>query len=398
MRLYKRGKTYYVDFTYKGKRIRKAVGRDKKTAELALKDIEVRIAKEEYLGVYAEKRVLFEDFAKDYLEYSRANKAKKSWERDIASVKHLLSYFGGLVLPDISVEQIERYKTKRREKVSPASVNRELACLSHIFTLANRFGIVSESPMKGVKKFKEPPGRVRFLSHDEINRLIAACAPHLRPIVITALNTGMRKSEILNLQWRDVDLDRRTITIRKTKNNEIRIVPINELLLGILSKLRSHITGEYVFTRYGKPVRDIRTAFDNALKRAGIKNFRFHDLRHTFASHLVMDGAHLRTVQQLLGHKDIKMTMRYSHLSKDFVQEAVENLAKKFLEYGTNMAQTRIFKKPNPRKSLKHNRASVAELADALDLGSSVQATWGFESPRSQYEKNTSKRKLVIWR
>ncbi len=93
-----------MDFTYKGKRIRKAVGRDKKTAELALKDIEVRIAKEDFLGIYAEKRVLFEDFAKDYLEYSKANKAKKSYERDVVSLKHLSAFFGDSILSNISTE------------------------------------------------------------------------------------------------------------------------------------------------------------------------------------------------------------------------------------------------------------------------------------------------------
>ena len=158
-----------------------------------------------------------------------------------------------------------------------------------------------------------------------------------------ALNTGMRKSEILDLRWENIDLDNRAITIRKSKNNEIRIIPINELLYGVLKKLYNHKTSEYVFTRFGNPVRDVRTAFNNALKLASIEDFRFHDLRHTFASHLVMNGAHLRTVQQLMGHKDIKMTMRYSHLSKDFVQEAVENLGAKFQQYGTNMAQPHIY-------------------------------------------------------
>jgi len=224
-RIYKRGKNWYLDFTYRGKRVRKAVGHSKKVALLALEDIEVRIAKEEHLGIYENKRVLFEEFAKDYLEYSKANKAPGSYRRDIVNIHNLTVDFGGKLLSEITAEKIERYKAKRIKKVSPASVNRELSCLSHMFTLAIRWNIVSKNPMKSVEKFKEPPGRVRFLTLDEIERLIKACSPHLRPIVITALNTGMRKSEILNLKWKDVDLTQRTITIRKSKNNEIRIIP-----------------------------------------------------------------------------------------------------------------------------------------------------------------------------
>ncbi|MCD6418301.1 phage integrase SAM-like domain-containing protein, partial [bacterium] len=138
-----------------GRRIRKAVGKDKKTAELALKDIEVRIAKEEHLGIHENKRVLFEDFAKEYLEYSKANKAPGSFRRDITNVRNLLVDFKGKLLSGITTEQIEKYKVKRRKLVSPASVNRELSCLSHMFTLAIRWGIVSKNPMKGVKKFKD---------------------------------------------------------------------------------------------------------------------------------------------------------------------------------------------------------------------------------------------------
>jgi len=345
-RIFKRGKVWYLDFTYRGRRIRKAVGKDKKTAELALKDIEVRIAREEHLGIHENKRVLFEEFAEEYLEYSKANKAPGSFRRDITNVRNLLVDFRGKLLSEITTEQIEKYKVKRRKLVSPASVNRELSCLSHMFTLAIRWGIVSKNPMKGVKKFKEPPERLRFLTQDEINRLLTTCSPHLRPIIITALNTGMRKSEILKLRWEQVNLSQRTITLRKTKNNELRVIPINEFLYETLRKLPSLGKSEWVFPNENdKPFGDIKTAFKAALRRAGIEDFRFHDLRHTFASHLVMNGAHLRTVQQLLGHKDIKMTMRYSHLSKDFVQEAVENLGEKLRQFGTNLAQKEFDKK-----------------------------------------------------
>jgi len=342
MRIFKRGKTYYLDVTYKGKRTRKAVGRNKKVAELALKDIEVKIAKEEFLGIFEDKRISFLDFGRDYLNYSRSNKAKSSFERDKSSVKHLTDFFGDVFLPDIKPEQIEHYKSFRREIVKPATVNRELACLSHMFTFAIKLGLVAHSPTEKMKKFKEPPGRLRFLSIEEIFGLVEASADHLKPIIITAVNTGMRKSEILNLNWNDVSFKNRSIIIRQSKNNEIRIIPINKMLFDSLFELYKNRIADRVFMRNGKPVKDIRTAFSNALKRSGIKDFRFHDLRHTFASHLVMNGTNLRTVQQLLGHKDIQMTMRYAHLSKDFVQDAVDHLGDKFKRCGTNMAQSDI--------------------------------------------------------
>ncbi|RKZ30366.1 hypothetical protein DRQ36_05840 [bacterium] len=339
MRLYKRGKTYYVDFTYKGKRIRKAVGRDKKTAELALKDIEVRIAKEEYLGVYGQKRVAFKDFAKEYLDYSKSNKAPKTYRADPTGIRNMLKFFGDRLLSEITPQLIEEYKAKRLETVKPASINRELATLSNMFTKANQWQIVSVNPMKEVGKLKGPPGRIRYLSYDEIERLVNVSAPHLKPIIITALNTGMRKSEILNLRWENVDLERRVIIVRETKNNEIRILPINEPLYGVFKTLPSRNKNEWIFPgKNGKPIGSVKTAFKTALRKSGIKDLRFHDLRHTFASYLVMGGVNLRTVQQLLGHKDIKMTMRYSHLSKEHVKDAVEILTESFPKVGTNMA------------------------------------------------------------
>ena len=142
---------------------------------------------------------------------------------------------------------------------------------------------LNENPLRTVKKFKEPPGRIRYLQENEILKLIESCADYLRPIVITALNTGMRKSEILKLRWQEVDLKNRIITLTKTKNNEIRSIPINNALYKELLILSNGNENEFVFTKKdGKPFTDIRRSYKTALKRAGIENFRFHDLRHNF--------------------------------------------------------------------------------------------------------------------
>lgn len=328
MAIFKKGKNWYIDFYEKGRRKRKKIGTSKKLAEQVLKDVEVKIVKKEYLGILEEKKVDFGEFAKVYLEYARTNKADSTGYRDQFSVNNLNASFKDQYLFDITGEMIEKYKAERLLKVEPATVNRELACLKHMFTKAVEWGYVKTSPAKGIKRLKEPPGRLRYLIPVEINALLSTCSEHLRPLVVTALNTGMRRGELLALKWSQVDLENRKIAVIKSKNNESRVIPINQTLYQELMNLKKkHTKGEQVFySRYGEPFKDAREGFLGAVKRAGIEDFRFHDLRHTFASHLVMQGVNLRTVQQLMGHKDIKMTMRYSHLSPEYVQGAIERL------------------------------------------------------------------------
>ena len=153
---------------------------------------------------------------------------------------------------------------------------------------------------------------------------------HLKAILITALNTGMRKGEILGLKWKDINFRQRVIVLLDTKNNERREVPINKLLFEVLLPLRKNPDSPYVFSKKnGKPYSNVRTSFETTKEKAGIEDFRFHDLRHTFASHLVMAGVGLRTVQELLGHKSYEMTLRYTHLSPDHKKAAVDILGKK---------------------------------------------------------------------
>lgn len=341
----KRGKVWYVDYYYKGKRYIKAISKHKRLAELVLKDIEVKIEKEEHLGIHATGRITFPSMAEKYLEFSKTNKAEKSYKRDILSLKHLKEFFGNAYLQEITTEKIESYKNQRAEKVSNATINRELACLKHLFTKAIEWGYIDKNSSKKVKLLKEPPGRVRYLEKDEIKKLLKNCSDNIRPIVITALTTGMRLSELFNLRWQDIDFEEKVIIVRNSKNNESRILPMNQTLYSTLVALPR--TNEFVFTsKNGNPYKSIKTSFKNALKKAKIENFRFHDLRHTFASHLAMNGWNLRTIQQLMGHKTFAMTLRYSHLSKTHLQEAVYSLDKNFVdEDGNNLVANRLDQK-----------------------------------------------------
>jgi len=153
---------------------------------------------------------------------------------------------------------------------------------------------------------KEPPGRLRYLKPEEVKALFPSCSDHIRPIIVTALNTGMRKGELQKLKWTDIDFKNRKITVVEAKNNESRVVPINKTLHKELFSLSKRSKGEYVFSdKNGLPYGDIKKSFLTALKKVKIEDFRFHDLRHTFSSYLVMQGVNLKTVQQIMGSQGI---------------------------------------------------------------------------------------------
>lgn len=230
--------------------------------------------------------------------------------------------------------------------VGAATVNRYMAALSHAYTIAVReWGWLEDSPMRRVSKPKEPRGRVRFLSDEERAALIAACresaSPFLYPQVVLALSTGMRAGEIRGLYWREpkrapagawgvVDMDGGRIVLHATKNGERRLVPLVGYALDCIKSVAKvrRLDTDLVFpsshkpkARPGKPAGpikpvDIRGPWETALKRAGIEDFHFHDLRHSCASYLAMNGASLAEIAETLGHKTLAMVKRYSHLSE----------------------------------------------------------------------------------
>lgn len=333
---------WWIDYTDpQGKRIRiKSHSPYKEGAEREKNIIQDKIARGEYTeGI--EKNPLFEEAAAEYQSWSNANKAPASALRDTTSIKALSHTFNGHQLRDISPKLIEDYKTQRVKVREHATVNRELACLRSLYNRAIVWGYAIDNPVKGVKFFKETMGLPRFLSMEECQRLLSASeklqgwnktTPYLKAIILTGLHTGLRKSNIMGLRWDQVDLKNRLITVPRTKNGEFHSIPISDTLLEELRKLlRQRLQGaEWVFAAPGKEAqRDLRKAWERAKKEAGIdKRFRFHDLRHTFASHKVMAGVDLRTVQVLMGHKDITMTLRYAHLSPQHLHDAINSFPK----------------------------------------------------------------------
>ncbi|MFA4888311.1 MAG: tyrosine-type recombinase/integrase [Candidatus Omnitrophota bacterium] len=335
MGVYLKDGNWFIDYRVSGRRKREKIGPSKALAETVLKKRKIEIAENRYLDIRREQKVKFEEMAQMYLElYSKPN--KRSYHSDVDLVKTLGKHFNGMNLYEITPMLVEKFKAERAKEVSPATVNRALACLKCMFNRAIEWGKAEINPVMKVKLFRENNKRIRYLEKEEIKKLLDNCCEHLRSIVIVALNTGMRKGEILNLKWRDIDFKRDIIYLYQTKNGERREVPMNEEVKSTLIKVRKVIESPYVFcNQNGKAYGDIKKSFFTALKKSDIIQFRFHDLRHTFASHLVMSGVDLNTVRELMGHKSLEMTLRYSHLSPDHKKRAVDILGRRMDTFWT---------------------------------------------------------------
>ena len=339
--IYKRGKSWYYDFQHRGERYAGCIGAVSKTVAkevLAKKKTEAKEGR--YESTAKKPSPLLEDFVEEYFEYYRANRRPRTIERHETSWHVIAPHLGAKRLDEISPHDLEQYRRKRREiGRSEITINRELAFLRNLYNKAIDWERTMENPLRKVRFARENNGHTRFLSPEEESRLLAHCNVHLKPLVITALHTGFRRSELLSLTWKDVDFKRRMITVQAAyaKNGESRSIPMNDVLHATLEEVRinSMGTGPVFLNRNGTPYRSFRTAFERAVRAAEISDCVFHSLRHTFASRLVMAGVDLPTVKELMGHKDIKMTLRYSHLSSDHKRNAVEKLEK----FGMNSHQ-----------------------------------------------------------
>lgn len=268
---------------------------------------------------------LFDKLVERYLEYSKAN--HRSYKRSLSVSKVLLRFWDGKKLTDVSTWSVEKVKVERKnEGKTLSNINRELTVLKRMFNLAIHWGLTSSNPVKEVKFFKVNNEPMRVLTEEDFSKLYEAASPHLKPILLCAVSTGMRRSELLNLLWTDVDLKNNTITVIDSKNYDFRVISINPALKEELIRIKENCSSEYVFGFNAHPVKEIKRSFETALRRSGIPICRFHDLRHTFATTLVMKGVDLATLQELLGHKSILMTKRYSHPTQEHKKKAVESL------------------------------------------------------------------------
>lgn len=335
MGLYKRGQVWWMRFTYKGRQVRRPTETsDKKLAEKIYHKVMAQVAE----GKWFEKPIGAEKTLKELLEkymkeHSASNKALRSHIRDKSLADHLNQYLGDCLITDISPRAISDYKVRRREEgAAPATINYEMRLLSHAYNLAiKEWEWVNFNPVSRVSMEKVNNQVDRWLTHEEEEKLLFSSPEWLQEIIIFALNTGLRQSEILDLSWDRVDIFRKTITILEQKNKGKDTLPLNAQSLEVLKaryKIRS-IKRDLVFYNTEGEKRDARNllrVFYIAVEKAGIKKLRFHDLRHTFATRLVQAGVDLYKVQKLLRHKSPTMTQRYAHHYPESLRDGVETL------------------------------------------------------------------------
>lgn len=307
-----------------------------------IQSVESAMREGRYFKIRESKKHSLSDLVDRYKKEVFPNKPKSQacqrtqlnwWRNELGD--YLLSDVTPALLNEYRGKLINEKSLRGDKKRSNATINRYCAILSHAFTVAvKEWGWMQENPMLKITKLKEPRGRIRYLSNEERKRFLKECEkssnPYLYTLVIWALTTGARKMEILGLKWKNVDLDRGLIFLYDTKNGERRSLPLVDKAKDLALELyeKRSINTDLVFPAKNliKPV-DIRRPFETALKKAQIENFRWHDLRHSCASYLAMNGASLAEIASILGHKTLSMVKRYAHLSDSHNANVIASMA-----------------------------------------------------------------------
>ncbi|NQT06656.1 MAG: tyrosine-type recombinase/integrase [Candidatus Omnitrophica bacterium] len=330
---------YYIDYYADKRRVVEKISTNEEEAKQALQERRSRIYQDKANNV---KRIIpkkIEDFAQIFLtRHSKRFKKHSSYKRDIQLLGKILSFksIKGKELHKIEVKDIEDYKAYRQEQVSNATVNRELACLKCLYNKAILWDNAKENPVKKVAFLKEPKYRDRYLDEVEIEKLLSECHGHLKAVVQIALNTGLRVSEILHLKHENLDFKKRLIHLdgQYTKNGDPVELPMNDTVLEVCNNIPYKLDSDYLFshdhTNKGKKPGDrfnsVRTAFDKAVKRAGLECVVFHTLRHTYGSTLANNGVTFNVLKDLMRHKEGNMVFRYCHSGLEQQREALSKL------------------------------------------------------------------------
>lgn len=350
-KIYKRKDTkkvsYYAHFTVRGNRYRvRLEAQNMEQAKRMAADIEFQILAGNYKVLDQGKSITLRELSDRYLEYAMTK--KRSWNRDVVSLKNILNMeidnkkLGDYPVDSIKVAHIQKYQIRRKrgldvkyagkgiaeEDRNYATCNRELGCLRHIFNMGIEWELLSKNPVASkAVRFDKEKSRDRILEDDELRRLLQVCSGQLYQVVMVALNTGMRRGEILGLRWQYVSLEKNKIDVKHTKSGDDRTIPINSFLHNVLDSMAKDSV--YLFSnRDGKNTGDVKTAWNNAMRKAGVKDFRFHDLRHLVASKLARAKVTESVIALILGHKRSSITSRYINPQWDEMVEAVEELAK----------------------------------------------------------------------
>ena len=360
--IYRRGRIYWITYMgIDGKQKYESTGSDLKAdADLILAQRRIDVDQgKDTVTRRRDRNYTFSQLVEKYLPFVQNQKGYLVKKIYVAALDR---EFGAMKLHNFSLALVEVWQSKllsaprpptkkegeNRPPLKPASVNRHVGTLKHMFQKAVDWEMVSEDVAKRVRKMKITPEnnrRLRYLSFDESATLLKACDAHLMPVVTFALNTGCRRGEILGLTWDRVDLKHGFILLDDTKSGKRREIPINATVRAVLKGMVRRLDIPYVFVNPGTtkerpPLKeggkrrpasgryyDLKNSFGTACRKAGIKDFHFHDCRHTFASQLVMNGVDITTVAKLLGHATLTMTLRYAHLAPNHLQNAVDVLS-----------------------------------------------------------------------
>jgi integrase len=310
------------------------VGTSKRKADEALKKIEGDIINDTF-NLPIGQKMSFEELADYWLEHhSKVNNAPSQYRKNRERIDvHLVPFFKGMDIRNITARTIDEYKQSRLEAIKPATVNRTLAILRKMFNDAVRWGFIPSSPMKMVRQLHEPQQGFDYYDENEVRLFLANCPTGFYPVACFAVYTGARAGEIVALRWEDVDLERKLVRIERstygsTKSKKVRYVPVNSRLLKVLRNLKSRQSGKLVFPDGKGRMRsiDFRWEMRKAAFLAELRPIRFHDLRHTFVSNFVIKGGNIVSLQRILGHSTVEMTMRYAHLSPNFMAQEIEAL------------------------------------------------------------------------
>ncbi|MHB1661125.1 MAG: tyrosine-type recombinase/integrase [bacterium] len=353
MSIVKNGKYYFYDFVYEGKRYRRSCRTtDRKIAEQIEISVKNDIIKKNYsLPTDKNKHLLFQAAWENYLRNN--GDSKGSIIRKVTASKHFLPFFGNKVLSailpldvknyqlerKIEIMSLEKSKDKKESEINFRSVNYEIIIISNLFNFCMERGYADKNPAAKIKKLNELE-RNKILSGEDIRKLIGSATNKLtRDLISFLIYTGCRKGEALSLKWDDVDLKNGFISIKGTKTKYDRYIPVSKTLEAVLKGIEKNSDSPYVFNNSGRKIVDFKHSFKTACRNAGLKNLRIHDLRHVFGSKMVNDKTDIYVTSKLLGHKDIKMTMRYAHFNPETLKKAVEEVWDDAGENGVSKAE-----------------------------------------------------------
>ena len=335
MSVYKKNNRWYYKFQIRGKQYHRAIpeATDKKSAE----QVEIKVKSELLSGRYDllqnKKYHTFYELCEKFDEYSKNN--RKNYDKDKGMVKRFKNFYGNCSLNEFNSFKIEQYRSSRKRLgLKPATINKEVGIIRRMFSIAVDNDWMNSNPAlkKHVKPMREDPVKKRILTVNEEKRMLNACkdeCAYLKPIIICALHSGMRKSEILSLKWENINLQDNLITILAQKNGKKSYLPISNTLKLELIKLFESKSSKYVFVNpiTNSPYVNIRNNFKKVLDVAGITNFTFHALRHTACTRLIEAGVSLDVVKEIMRHSNISITLEvYNHIKQDRKFEAIKAL------------------------------------------------------------------------